>query len=83
MTADPMVSRFFFSFNTNESSKMLISIVNSFSRFQRNVCMKSIKPNKALNYRIFQRKLKGRSSLILNFMNNELKLEKKATKEER
>ena len=42
--------------------------------------MKSIKPNKALNYRIFQRKLKGRSSLILNFMNIELKLEKRLVK---
>ena len=39
--------------------------------------MKYIIPNKALNYRIFQRKLKGRSSLILNFMNNELKLEER------
>ena len=39
--------------------------------------MKYIIPNKALNYRIFQRNLKGRSSLILNFMNIELKLEER------
>ena len=39
--------------------------------------MKYIIPNKALNYRIFQPKLKGRSSLILNFMNIELKLEER------
>ena len=39
--------------------------------------MKYIIPNKALNYRIFQRKLKSRSSLILNFMNIELKLEER------
>ena len=37
--------------------------------------MKYIIPKNALNYRIFERKLKGRSSLILNFMNIELKLE--------
>ena len=42
--------------------------------------MKSIKPNKALNYRIFLRKLKGRFSLILNFMNIELKQEKRLLK---
>ena len=42
--------------------------------------MKSIKPNKALNYSIFLGKLKGRFSLILNFVTIELKLEKSLLK---